>query len=218
MTIAAQLSTGVWTAVDLVERFGPISLDRVRTNPPPGSATEQDVIDIHDRENRLCELLEGTLLEKTMGSLESYLGVLVCRVLGQFVEDNDLGVVLGADGMVRLARGLVRIPDVSFISWQRLPGRVFPREDIWTLVPDLAVEIISRHNTREEMDRKLSDYFSAGVRLVWYVYPATREVRVYASPDKYVTLTTQDTLDGGDVLPGFQLPLATLLTQPGETG
>ena len=77
----AQLSTGVWTAVDLVERFGPIPLDRIRTNPPPGSATEQDVIDIHDHEDRLCELLDGTLLEKTMGSFESYLGVLVCRIL-----------------------------------------------------------------------------------------------------------------------------------------
>lgn len=216
MATAAQLSTGVWTAVDLVERFGPIPLDRVRTNPSPGSATEQDVIDIHDHENRLCELLDGTLLEKTMGSFESYLGVVVCQMLGQFVRDNDLGIVLGADGMVRLARGLVRIPDVSFISWQRLPGRVFPREDIWTLAPDLAVEIISRHNTREEMERKLLDYFAAGVRLVWYVYPATREVRVYASPEKYVTLGVQDALDGGDVLPGFQLPLATLFAQPGE--
>jgi len=218
MTIAAQLSTGVWTAVDLVEHFGPIPLDRVRTNPPPGSATEQNVLEIHDRENRLCELLDGTLLEKTTGSFESYLGMLVCRVLEEFVHDNDLGVVLGADGMVRLAWGLVRIPDVSFISWQRLPGRVFPREEIWTLVPDLAVEIISRHNTREEMERKLSDYFGAGVRLVWYVYPATREVRVYTSPDKYVTLGVQDALDGGDVLPGFRLPLATFFAQPGQPG
>ena len=120
--------------------------------------------------------------------------------------------------MVRLARGWVRIPDVSFISWERLPGRVFPREDIWTLAPDLAVEIISRHNTREEMERKLSDYFTAGVRLVWYVYPATSEVRVYVSAEKYVTLTAQDTLDGGDVLPGFQLSLATLFAQPGAVG
>jgi len=218
MAPIAQFPAGVWTAVDLVEWFGPIPLDRVRTSPPPGSATERDVIEIHDRENRLCELLEGTLLEKAMGSYESYLGVLVCRMLGQFVQNNDLGIVLGADGMVRLARGLVRIPDVSFISWQRLPGRVFPREEIWSLAPDLAVEIISRGNTREEMDRKLLDYFAAGVRLVWYVYPAAREVRVYASPDKYITLSVQDTLDGGDVLPSFQLPLATFFARPGENG
>ena len=218
MALSEQLSTGVWTAVDLVERFGPVPLDRVRTNPPPGSATERDVIEIHDRENRLCELLDGTLLEKTMGSYESYLAVYLGHLLTTFVREHQLGIILGADGMVRLARGLVRIPDISFISWQRLPGRVFPREDIWSLAPDLVVEVISRGNTREEMDRKLADYFASGVRLVWYVYPATHEVRVYASPDQCITLGVQDALDGGDVLPGFQLPLATLFAPPGANG
>ena len=72
--------------------------------------------------------------------------------------------------------------------------------------------------TREEMERKLLDYFAAGVRLVWYVYPATSKVCVYASADKYVMLGVQDTLDGGDVLPGFQLPLATFFAPPGATG
>ena len=123
MTHATELSTAVWTAVDLVERLGPIPLDRVRTTPPPGSATERDVIEIHDHENRLCELLDGTLVEKTMRSFESYLAMNLGRVLATFVRDHDLGIVLGADGMVRLANGLVRIPDVAFISWERLPGR-----------------------------------------------------------------------------------------------
>ena len=131
-----------------------------------------------------------------------------------FVSDNRLGIVLGADGMLRFAPGLVRIPDVSFISWDRLPNREFPREEIWRLAPDLAVEVISRGNTRQEMARKLADYFSAGVRLVWYVYPATCEVEVYEAADKCVTLAAQDALDGGQVLPGFRLPLATLFAQP----
>jgi Uma2 family endonuclease len=217
MAHATEFSAAVWTAVDLVERLGPIPLDRVRTNPAPGSATERDVIAIHDHENRLCELLDGTLVEKTTGSFESYLAMEIGRVLATFVRDNDLGIVLGADGMVRLARGLVRIPDVAFISWERLPGRRFPRNDIWRLAPDLAVEVISRSNTREEMRRKLIDYFAAGVRLVWHVYPGSREVRVYESPEKYVTRAGQETLDGGEVLPGFQLPLASLFAQPGET-
>jgi Uma2 family endonuclease len=215
MATPATSSASVWTAVDLVARFGAISLDRVRTIPLPGLATERDVIEIHDRENRLCELLDGSLLEKTMGGYESYLAALVCRVLGEFVQKHDLGIVLGADGMLRLARGLVRIPDVSFISWQRLPGRVFPREDIWSLAPDLAVEIISHGNTNEEMDRKLHDYFAAGVRKVWYVYPEAGEVRLYADPGTYATLTSRETLDGGVLLPGFQLPLSSLFAVPG---
>jgi Uma2 family endonuclease len=119
---------------------------------------------------------------------------------------------------LRLGPGLVRLPDVSFISWDRLPRRAVPREEIWPIAPDLAVEVISRGNTREEMQRKLSDYFAAGVRLVWYVYPATREVYVYTSPDQCVRLAVQDTLDGGEVLPSFQLPLATLFADPGTTG
>ena len=214
MTLTAQDSPVVWTAVDLVERLGAIPLDRVRTTPSPGSATERDVIEIHDQENRLCELLDGTLLEKTMGSFESYLALYLGHLLTTFVAENHLGIVLGADGMLRLAPGLVRIPDVSFVSWDRLPGRTFPREEIWRLAPDLAVEVISRGNTRQEMTRKLADYFSAGVRLVWYVYPAACEVQVYEALDKCVTLAVQDTLDGGSVLPGFRLPLATLFAQP----
>jgi Uma2 family endonuclease len=213
MSVTSQDIPGVWTAVDLVNRLGAIPLDRVRTNPPPGSATERDVIEIHDRENRLCELVDCFLLQKTMGSYESYLAVLICRLLGNFVQEHDMGIVLGADGMLRLAPGLVRIPDVSFISWVSMPGREFPREDIWRLVPDLAVEVISRGNTRQEMARKLTDYFSAGVRLVWYVYPAASEVQVYESADKFVTRSAHDMLDGGSVLSSFRMPLSTLFSQ-----
>ena len=124
-----------WTAVDLVERFGPIPLHRVRNNPPPGSAGERDVIEIHDRENRLCELVDGSLLEKTMGNYESYLAGVLIQILGDFVRKHDLGILMPPDGMMRLAPGLVRLPDVSFISWDRLPGRKVPKKEIWDLAP-----------------------------------------------------------------------------------
>ena len=55
------------TLTDLPDRFGPIPAERIRRNPPPGSATEQDVIDIEERESRLCELVDGVLVEKTVG-------------------------------------------------------------------------------------------------------------------------------------------------------
>jgi Uma2 family endonuclease len=153
-------------------------------------------------------------LEKTVGNYESYLAGILIQLLGNFVQQNGLGIVMPPDGMMRLAPGLVRLPDVSFISWDRLPGRRIPRKEIWDLAPDLAVEVISRSNTRQEMARKLTDYFAAGVRLVWYVYPDRCEVEVYEAADKCVTVKAQDTLDGGQVLPGFRLPLATLFTQP----
>ena len=155
---------GEWTAADLVERFGPIPLARIRQDPPPGSATEEDVVQIHAHEDILCELVDGVLVEKTVGTYESYLALLLIRLIGNFVEEKDLGIVLGADGMMRLAPGLVRIPDAAFISWQRLPERRIPRQAVWNLAPDLAVEVISKFNTPEEMQRKLQDYFVAGVR------------------------------------------------------
>ncbi len=116
-------------------------------------------------------------------------------------------IVAARDGMLRLFPNQIRIPDLSFISWKRMPAEVFPIEKVPTLAPDLAVEILSEGNTDEEMNRKLKDYFQAGSKLVWYVDPRTRTVRVYTSPRKSVLLTEADTLDGGKVLPGFALPI-----------
>lgn len=218
MANAAEPAVGDWTAADLVERFGAIPLCRIRLHPPPGRATEGDVVEIHDRENRLCELVDGVLLEKTVGTYESFLAAMLAQIVGEFVRRHNLGIVLGADGMLRLAPDLVRIPDMSFISWQRLPGREVPDQPIADLVPDLAVEVISRNNTPKEMERKLAEYFSAGVRQVWFVYHTPQhEVRMYSSPTEFLRRTDRETLEGGDVLPGFRLELTQLFAKPGQT-
>jgi Uma2 family endonuclease len=112
--------------------------------------------------------------------------------------------------MLRLAPGLVRIPDVSYISWNRLPKRRRPKRPIPDLAPDLAIEVLSKSNTRKEMERKLREYFDAGVRLVWFVDPKARTVRVFTGVDESVLLGKEQTLDGGDVLPGFRLRLREL--------
>ena len=83
------------------------------------------------------------------------------QLLWNFVEAHDLGVVVGGDGPFRLRVGLVRLPDVCFISWERLPGGEFPGEAVAPVVPDLAVEVLSKSNTREEMARKRREYFAA---------------------------------------------------------
>src|SRR6202022_2766777 len=125
----------------------------------------QDVLDVERKQNRLCELVDGTLVEKVMGVPESLLAVFLCRVLDTFTDDRKLGMVTGPDGMMRLFPGMVRIPDVAFVSAERLPGRLTPTEPLPGLVPDLVVEVLSPSNTRAEMARKRSDYFRAGVRL-----------------------------------------------------
>lgn len=217
MAHATEPAVGTWTAADLVERFGAVLLSRIRHDPAPGTATERDVIEIHDREDRLYELVDGVLMEKTVGTYESYLAGVLTHLLWGFVREKDLGIVLPADGMMRLAPGLVRIPDVSFISWERLPGRKVPREPIADLSPDLAVEVISKGNTPEEMERKLADYFSAAVRQVWYVHHTPRrEVLVYSSPEECAVVSERESLHGGSVLPGFILPLERLFAEPGQ--
>ena len=150
----ALTSTGM-TLADLLERFGAIPAARIRYDPPPGTATEQDVITLEARENRLFELVDGVLVEKAMGFYESFLAMRLVQFLLTFVEQHALGIVAGAAGMLRLAPGRVRIPDVSFISWDRLPQRRVPRQPIPDLVPDLAVEVLSEGNTPREMEQKL---------------------------------------------------------------
>lgn len=204
-----------WTALDLVQRFGPIPLDRMRLHPAPGTATEQDVVGIQDREDRLYELVDGTLVEKTVGTYEAYLAALVLQVVGAFVREHDLGIVLGADGMLRIATGMVRIPDMSFIAWSRLPNRQVPRAAIADLVPDLAVEVLSTSNTPQEMQRKLVDYFAAGVREVWYVYPTEHAIDQHFGTDKSTRIKPGQSLLAGEVLSGFALDPAQLFgTEP----
>jgi len=112
--------------------------------------------------------------------------------------------------MMRLFPGLVRIPDVAFSSWKRFPDRRMPSDPIPDLVPDLVVEILSESNTEREMARKYGEYFQAGVQLVWEVDPKNRTVAVYNAPDRPMLLNETQTLDGGNILPDFKLPLAQL--------
>lgn len=184
---------------------------RVLLHPTPGTATVADVEAIHLREDRLCELIDGTLVEKTMGYKESHLAAMLCYFLIDFLQTHPLGVVLGADGMTRLKVNQVRIPDVAvYLNARFLDGKL-PDEAIPSIIPDLAVEVLSPSNTRAEMDRKLREYFAAGVRLVWYADPRQRQVTVYEAVDRSTVLDHTGTLDGGAVLPGFTLRVADWL-------
>jgi len=213
MITAATLAPPTWTAADLVDRFGPIPLHRICFDPFPGTATEQDVIDFEERENRLFELVDGILVEKTMGIRESILAVVLSTALRNYLTGKQLGTVTAPDGTMRLAPGLVRIPDVAFISWDRFPNRQVQATPIPDLAPDLAVEVLSPSNTAAEMRRKLHDYFTAGCPLVWFVDPETRTATIYTAADQSTTLEESQALEGGAVLPGFVLPLRQLFAE-----
>ncbi|MGC1272400.1 MAG: Uma2 family endonuclease [Planctomycetaceae bacterium] len=198
------------TAEELIARFGPIPLWRIRVDPPPGMATEADVIRIHDREDRTCELIDGILIQKDMNAFSSVIEAWIGSLIGAFVRPRRLGFVLDSSEVLRLAENRLRAPDVSFIRRDQTPGGRFPREPIPDLYPTLAVEVLSPGNTKREMSEKLDDYFGAGSELVWLVDPATRSVRVFTARDAESTLNIGDLLDGGSALPGFSVPVAEL--------
>jgi Uma2 family endonuclease len=207
MSQAAEALPPFRTVADLLHRLGDIPPDRVRLRPTPGEATERDLL---GPDGRLCELVEGVLVEKAMGYDESLLAMELGALLHGFVKRFRLGDVTGPDGTMRLMPGLVRIPDIAFISRKNLPKKGAPRKSVPDLAPDLAVEVLSKANTKGEMKRKLREYFDAGVRMVWLIDPKTRTALVHTSPKAATKLVESQSLDGGDVLPGFTLPLREL--------
>jgi Uma2 family endonuclease len=215
MTVATPT---IHTLADLLERLGGVPLSRIRFQPPPGTATVADVIRIAEKEGKLCELVDGVLVEKAVGYNESGLALFLGGLLNAFVIPRNLGLVTGADGTVRLMPGLVRIPDVAFTNWDRLPGRQRPAAPVPHLAPNLAVEVLSDSNTPGEMAAKCHDYFTAGVEVVWEVDPQVRTVTVYTSPTDTTLLRPGDVLDGGVALPGFTLPVSELFAELDRQG
>jgi len=195
---------------ELVAHVGDVPGNRIRLSPAPGKATEADLIRACEVEKRLCELIDGTLVEKAMGAIESYLAILLSEYLGRFARENDLGVLLGEAGMLRYSPKRIYIPDISFISWAQNPMREMQKQQVADLHPDLAVEVLSPSNTKSEMKRKRVDYFDWGTQLVWQLDPATRTMQVFTAAETSSTVELTGMLDGGEVLPGFALPLAKL--------
>jgi Uma2 family endonuclease len=200
---------------DVQARIGDVPVERIRSYPAPGTATEADLLDPAITGDRLCELVDGILVEKPMGFRESRLASEIAFQIRYFLRDHNLGVVATGDGPVRFRLGLVRMPDVSFIRWDSVddPDDIEdPDGAFLEYPPDLAVEVLSPSNTRSEMAIKLGEYARAGVRLVWYVDPDRKEVTVYPRGKERGKKVRGlgGVLDGGEVLPGFTLPVAKI--------
>lgn len=195
------------TMADVLERVGNVPPERVRMRPLPGRATEQDIVALHDHEDRLCELIDGILVEKSYHFFESVLNVaLTSRIIG-FEEEANLGFALGTTAAYRIRSGRVRLPDVSFIRWERVPDRRVPDVEIGDFAPDLVCELNNSGNTAAETAMKINDYFAMGTRLMWVADIDARTVEVYTDADQFTRLDESQTLDGDPVLPGFTLSI-----------
>ena len=206
------------TLADVQERVGHVPESRILAFPAPGTATEQDLFDSSITNGHACELVDGILVEKAMGFRSDYLAFWIGHLIAVFLERNNLGTVTGSQSPIRFKLNLVRMPDVSFIRWDSVedPDEIEnPKGACLEVPPDLAVEVFSPGNTVREMKKKLKEYARAGVKLVWYVDPERREVDVYPKGNarRKKTLTVVDTLEGGNVLPGFTLPVAKIFAK-----
>lgn len=207
-----------WSLADLQQHLGGIPAERIRLVPAPGYATEQDMLDIADHEDRLYELEDGVLVEKPTGWYEAIQATWIGAGIGAYLMTHDVGQVRRANGPLKILPGKVRLPDVSFIGWNRFPKERLGRRPIPALVPDLVVEVLSDTDTRREMERKLKQYFQAGVRLVWYIDPKTRSARAFTSPTAVTEIDEDGSLDGGPVLPGLRLSLRGLFERADRQG
>jgi Uma2 family endonuclease len=155
-------------------------------------------------------IIDGELFEDVSAPVSSIAAVRIVIKVGAFAAHHRLGELQGADGayVLRENPDTVLIPDLSFVRAERMPPR---NEQIkyFRFAPDLAVEVLSPSNRRVEIDRKIAIYREAGVPLVWLVDPFKQTVEVFTATGVR-SLTAADTLDGGEVLPGFSLPLAEL--------
>jgi Uma2 family endonuclease len=172
-----------------------------------------------DEQGALYELVEGRLVRMPpSGGQASRIAMRLGAALLAFVDRHQLGAVTGQDGAFDLtlpgaSRATVLAPDVAFVRAAQVPAAESPEyARAWPVAPDIAAEVVSPSQYRPEMAVKARRYLNAGVRLVWVIWPARRELDVWlpGSNEPVQTLTQGDVLDGVDVLPGFAYPLADL--------
>ncbi len=174
--------------------------------------TAEELWEMPEVPGKRYELVKGELIEVPgAGALHNLIAALVYRLIYAHTRDKRLGVVFtdGVGYILGRRPDHIRIPDVSFVSVERIPNGDVP-EGYLPLAPDLAVEVVSPNDRAHDVYAKVREYLDAGVRLVWVLWPRHRSVTVYSSTGEMRDLREGDVLDGGDVLPGFQVRVAEL--------
>ena len=199
------------TLGEFLEILGDVDPADVLREPLPGTGTEADLLKL---EHKLFELIDGTLVRKSMGVHESIFAGIIAALLSAWNDEVNAGVVTVPDGGFRLAPGLVRLPDVSFTAWKSLPSDTAHLQPVADYCPDLAIEVVSVSDRPGARQRKLREYFAHGTRIVWVFDPKICVVTVHTSAAASTMLIRTDTLDGGELLPGFSLPLSRVFDRP----
>lgn len=188
----------------------------------PYPMSVEGLLALPDDGGGMYELVEGRLvMPPPSGGGASSTAMSLGAALTLFVHSHALGAVTGPDGAFVLSApgepDTVLAPDVAFVRAQHMPKFGTPEWDAaWHVAPDLVVEIASPNQYRPEMAAKSRMYLAAGTRLVWVVWPKSKEVDVWRMGDLQpaATLGVGDTLSGKEVLPGFGYLVANLFAGP----
>jgi Uma2 family endonuclease len=172
------------------------------------SLTDPDEVESH------FEIIDGVRVElPPMSILASRIASNLQAYLGHYARSNQAGESL-VETLFHLPLPVDRNrrPDVAFVSAQTV-ARAPPQlgsENAWDVLPELMVEVISPNDLAEEIIERVKEYFTAGTKLVWVIYPTARLVYVYESPRNPRVLGEVEELDGGTLLPGFRISIASL--------
>ncbi len=175
--------------------------------------TSDELYEINNQSEQQYELVDGELVEVApVADAHGGIAVNIAAEIRAFNKEKRLGVVRVETGY-KLTNSLTRGPDVSFYTKDKEQLAVLQRQEGYlNFAPDLAVEIVSRGDRTGEVLEKVDEYLTAGVALIWVVYPKKELVYVFR-PDEPVLILHRkngDTLLGYDVLPGFELKLETV--------
>jgi Uma2 family endonuclease len=171
-------------------------------------------IDLPENANRDFELINGEIIEMPSGSpTHNWIAFKIAALIAMYLMNNTVGEALGDNNDLNLDANTVLRPDALYFSKMRMP--TLPQK--FTIAPDIAIEVLSPSNTHSEMEQKVEAYLKYGSKLVWIFYPEKREIRVHFMQADGVRgvrpLTETDTLDAGDVLPGFSVPVRNLFPE-----
>lgn len=182
----------------------PNTTDDAPENPEPEklyTVREAELLQL--KTGKAYEVIEGELFEMSpTGWKHGRVTFRLAKLLGIFVDSNNLGEILAAETGFELAEFSLVAPDVAYIAKDRINLEI---EGFVNIAPDLAVEVHSPSNTAPEMQQKVDLYYKMGTRLVWIVFPGARAIHVYSGPNAVRILRDGDVLDGGEVLPGFSV-------------
>lgn len=194
---------------DAVE-FGSSYFEALMSTSAPQIHRAEDLLRMPDGDR--YELVDGELVEVSMGGKSSWIGGQAYRRLSDYVTAHG-GWSFPADAGFQCFSWdveRVRKPNSSYVAAGRFVNDEIPEGHI-RIAPDLAVEVISPNDIYQDVEAKAEEYLHAGVRLVWVLNPNNRTVRIFSAENRLSTqLGPEDDLTGGDVLPGFSCRVAEL--------